>query len=141
MPDIKTKVAEKLATSGPTVLNTIVDALVQSEINSRVETANKGLKALENLEKELAKINKPDNIYWQGDTKIEAMTDSRRQSISKSKEKIANLTKALDTALETNTEESYKKLSEVVAKSGTSGGSESKSEAKPSITTEVTKLP
>jgi|ERR1035437_663908 uncharacterized membrane-anchored protein len=125
MPTIQEKVAEKLVNSGSFVSETVIDKLAQIELDKRVELVTKAMKKVEELEKELKKINRPDSATYIGDVRTEITTENRYKEIAKAKEKVLSLTKAFDAALETNTTESYLKLTETLNKVG-NGPTESK---------------
>lgn len=133
-PTVQAVVAERIQQSGPKVREIVIDAITSVEIGKRVETIAKAVKAQDELDKNLKKINRPDNTSYDGQgNKIETTSSSRYQEIQKAKEKLTNLTKALDAALDTNTAEAYTKLSEILNKVG----GESKSESKKSDSAEV----
>jgi len=129
--DIKLKVAEKINGCGETVVNTVVDKLAEIEINRRVDIIQKAISKQDTLVKELSKINgKCDNVFYDKDgVKQESMTEKRFNEIKKSKESIDSFEKALQSALELNTNESYNKLNGLLGGNKTEGSTEIKSES------------
>lgn len=136
-PTVQQVIAERISQSGTKVRETVIDKLAQVEIDKRVELVNKAIKKVEELEKELKKIDRADGAnYTKTGERVEVMSESRYKDIQKAKEKLSGLTKVVDTALESNTPESYSKLGEALNKAGNvppglkeAGKSESKSEA------------
>lgn len=117
---IAESVAEKIATSGAKVTEIVIDKLANAEINRRVDMIAKAIGRLDTLKKEFKKINKPDTKYYTDGKPVETMSEKRYQEIDKAKKAIERIESCVNTALEKNDEESYKKLSEAV------GGGEQK---------------
>lgn len=107
---IQQAVAEKIASCGETVANTVIDKLADVEIHKRIDTIIRAIRKVEELEKELKKINKADVVNYVNDERTEIFSDKRYQEIKKSKEKIENLKKLIADTLEKNTDEQYNKL-------------------------------
>jgi len=122
---IQEKVAEKLSSCGETVINTVVDSIVNLKVTERAGIVTKTINKLDSLQKDLSKIDgKPDTTYYGTDgVKTEVISQKRFEEVKKLKETIEKLTKALETALETNTDDSYTKLN------GQLGGNKSESTA------------
>jgi hypothetical protein len=129
--DIKIKVAEKINGCRETVINTVVDKLAEIEINKRVLIIQQAIAKQELLQKELAKINgKCDSVFYDKDgIKHESMSEKRFNDIKKSKESLELLEKVLNSALETNTQESYNKLNGLLGGNKQEGSAEAKSES------------
>lgn len=111
---IQEAVAQKIAGSGETVKNTVVDILANGEINKRVDSITKAISKIDLLEKEYKKINKSDITTYVNNAPVESMSQNRFNDIKKSKDKFDNLTNAFNIALETNTQEAYDKLSGIL---------------------------
>lgn len=131
---IQEAVAEKIAKSGESVANIVVDKLADLEINKRVDAITKAVNKQEQLEKDFKKINKNDVFTYTEGHPIEAMSKNRFDEIKKLKEKMDKLTKAIDFALTQNSLDAYSKLDETLKKldnvggNKTEGSTESKSE-------------
>jgi biopolymer transport protein ExbB/TolQ len=125
---IQETVAEKIAGSGPDVLNIVVDKLAEIEISKRVEAITKSISKQDQLEKELKKIDaKNDVITYVEGKEVQSMSKTRFEEIKKAKEKLDGLTKAMDTALSSNTAEAYTKLNETLNKLNNAGGDKKES--------------
>lgn len=125
---IQETVAEKIAGSGPDVLNIVVDKLAEIEISKRVEAITKGISKQDQLEKELKKIDgKNDVITYVEGKEVQSMSKNRFEEIKKAKEKLDGLTKAMDAALSGNTAEAYTKLNETLNKLNNAGGDKKES--------------
>ena len=120
--EIKELVASKIAESGTTVANMVTDMLVNKEIEKRSQAIIASLVALEKVEKDLTSISKPDvNELLDAEGKViqpAAYSKSKLEQIKKAKEKVENLTKAINTCLETNTKDSYSKLENLIKNAG-----------------------
>jgi hypothetical protein len=129
--DIKLKVTEKINSCGETVINIVVDKLAEIEINKRVSIIQQAISKQELLQKELAKINgKCDSIFYDKDgVKQESMSEKRFNDIKKSKDSLDLLEKVLNSALETNTQESYNKLNGLLGGNKQESSAEVKSES------------
>jgi uncharacterized coiled-coil protein SlyX len=119
---IQESVANKIAESGPRVQEAVVNRMADVKINARVDTLEKAVVLQDKLEKELKKVNRNDVTTYVGEAreKVESMSENRFKEIKKAEENLTNLTNALNAALESNTEDSYTKLTEAVAKLGNS---------------------
>lgn len=110
-------VASKIAGSGETVKNLVIDQLAEVEINNRVELVKKGLAKVTTLKAELKKIDQPDGVSYAGSDKtgeIKTYSAGRIKEIESAKEKLTKVEKALDKALEDNSKDAYNKLADVV---------------------------
>lgn len=120
--EIKELVASKIAESGTTVASMVTDMLVNKEIERRSQVIISGLVALEKLEKDLASVSKPDvNELLDVEGKVvqpAGYSKSKLEQIKKAQEKVANLTKAINNCLETNTKDSYSKLESLIKNAG-----------------------
>lgn len=120
--EIKELVANKIAQSGTTVANMVTDMLVSKEVEKRSQAIISGLVALEKVEKDLTSVSKPDvNELLDAEGKViqpAAYSKSKLEQIKKAKEKVENLTKAINNCLETNTKDSYSKLENLIKNAG-----------------------
>ena len=114
MTTIQEKVAEKISTSGTLVVDTVINALAQIEIDRRVDIITKAIGKQDSLKKEFDKINRDDLNTYVDRKPVTAMSDARFKEIKKAEETIEKVNKALDKALNENTTESYNKLSEAI---------------------------
>jgi hypothetical protein len=85
--DIKLKVAEKIASSGGIVLDSVVERLAEVEIQKRISAIQLAVSKLDSLNKEFAKINgKCDSVHYDKDgIKVESMSEKRFNEIKKTK--------------------------------------------------------
>lgn len=116
---IQTAVAEEIKGSGDKVKQIVIAKLADLEINKRVEAIQTGLGKIKGLQADLKKLDKPDvkNHFPNGEGKLEAISgysDDLVTKITKAKEGLAKLEKAVDTALEKNDGDSYGKLYEAL---------------------------
>lgn len=122
-PTIQEAVAKKITECGDTVANTVIDKLAEVEISKRVDIITKAIAKQDQLEKDLKKIDGKNDLVTYVDQKpVEAMSKTRFEEIKKAKEKMDNLVKATNLALEQNTSESYTKLTETLKKLDNAGG-------------------
>jgi hypothetical protein len=123
---IQEKVAEQISNSGKSIIDSVVFSLASIEIDKRIKLVTKAVEKQEALEKEFKKSHKPDVEAKYDENRViitlESYSKSRLDSIEKDKERLKNLVKQLETCLETNTQESYNKLSETLNKLGNAGG-------------------
>lgn len=122
MKTIQESVAEKITNCSDKVINAVVEKLAEVEISKRIELITKAINKQDQLEKELKKINKNDVVQYNDGVVTEVMSKARYDEIGKSKERITNLKKAIDSALTQNSYESYTKLTEVLNKLNNVGG-------------------
>jgi hypothetical protein len=115
---IKETVAGKIASLGPAVESSVVDVLAEQVKEKRVKAVLAGLDLKEAAEKELKKI-KPDQQQYDGENKLVSETYSKSaiENKKKAEEKVANIEKALNSALDA-TAPDYKKLFELVGNKG-----------------------
>lgn len=101
MNTIKEAVAERLSTIGPQVKETIIQSLVHEETQKRVEATQKALSQIQVLEKEI-ESTKPDQKMYnaEGNLVHEGFSQGKYQELTKKKEQLAKLTKAVEQALE-----------------------------------------
>lgn len=98
---LREAVATQIAALSPTVEQAVIDALVTAETQKRADAIVKGIETLNGFQKELAKINKPDQVSYNADRTVsgESYSKDRLDAIEKITKKIDKLTKALDKAL------------------------------------------
>lgn len=102
--ELKAKVAERLATAGATVKDAVVDHLYKEELDRRTNAALKAVSKLEDLEKQLRKANKPDQVQYDGEGKEVSSSYSKAvvDELKKLREEKAKYEGALNKALEEN---------------------------------------
>ncbi len=113
---IQETVAEKIVSCGDTVKSVVVDNLVQIEVGKRVDLVTRGMNKLDSLTKDLAKIDRNDVVTYSDGIKTETMSKNRYEEIAKLKTTIGELSKDFSEALESNTQDSYNKLSDKLKK-------------------------
>jgi hypothetical protein len=113
---IQEVVAEKISESGDNVKETVISRLVTIEVDNRVNTILQALEIQDKLTKNLQKIDKTDITTYVNGEPIQAMSDSRFQEISKSKQSLDNLNSKIEACLTENSKVSYKNLSDVINK-------------------------
>lgn len=111
--DINIKVTETLALAGNRVLETAIDRLVTAEIEKRSSALHDAIKLAETAQRELYKINKPDQVVYGLDNKpiSEGYSKVRLEEIKKATEKLAKIEKAVEAA--TAEKPDYSKLYEL----------------------------
>lgn len=115
MTTVQDKVAEKIAQSGPVVMDRVVSLIADKEIKSRVDAVTQAVATVDNLQKDLVKINKNDTVNYSADgSKVEMMSEKRYNEIKKAKERISKLEAAISKALETNNADDFIKLSKAI---------------------------
>lgn len=113
---IQEAVAEKLTNAGTVVTDTVVSKIAQIEIDKRVDIITKGLNKISSIESDIKRIDRDDIVTYQSGTQSTSMSKQRYDDIEKLKQKLGELTKDVDTALESNTQDSYNKLSDKLKK-------------------------
>lgn len=95
------EVADRIKSSGSTVYNRLVEAMVAREVEERVGLLDKGLQKRYQLMTDLRKVDKPDNETFNADGTLALGTYSkpRLEEIKKAKEALAKLESALEKAL------------------------------------------
>ena len=116
MITIQESVANKISAYGPTVHETVVNNLAQTEIDRRVDIITKALVKQEQFEKEFKKINKNDLMTYVDSHPREAMSKQRFDDIKKAEGALNNITNLIEQALNDNSADAYNKLSEIVKK-------------------------
>jgi hypothetical protein len=122
--NILEKVSEKVATSGSSVAEIVINNLAKIEIDKRVNIITQAVNRLENLEKDYKKIaGKCDTAYYDKEgNKIETMSEKRHNEIQKAKQLLDDLTKTFNKCLEDNKSEDYTKLNGLLSVKTPSGG-------------------
>lgn len=123
--DLLYVVANKIKDSGARVIDIVIDRLVSAEIENRVDLITKAIKYHDFLKKQLNKINRPDvRQFDTNGNEVLFTSEARRKDIDKQQENLNKLKTVIDNALNTNTEESFRKLKETHDKlEGSKGGS------------------
>lgn len=100
--EIKVEVGRRLSTYSTAVKDRIVDALYEEEVKKRTDAATRIFQEIGTKEKELAKINRPDNVVFDADKKPiqEGYSKERLEAIQKLKEEIEKLESKLRLAFE-----------------------------------------
>lgn len=110
--DLNLKIAERLASSGETVKNLVIDLLVQKEVDLRVNQISAALVNLTKLETQLSRTDRPDIKTYNKDGSVasELYSDARIKEINSAKKKIDSIRNAINTALEKGDYEPLNKL-------------------------------
>jgi len=100
--DIASRIADTIKGGNQTVIDNVVNTLVQKEQEKRANTLITGLDLLDQLKRDLRKV-KPDVVIFSldGSKAIEQYSAAAFKAINESNQKIAKLEKALETALTT----------------------------------------
>jgi hypothetical protein len=97
---LQMKVAERVTELAPTILDQAVDVLAQKEIARAVDIVTQGINKLDELSKELKKIDKPDVNNYDGDGNLigESWTKGRLDQRKKLIDRIAKLERVVSKA-------------------------------------------
>ena len=113
--ELKNKIAEKLTTSSEKIQDMVLSRYVDLEIERRSDLLFQGIEALNKLNKELTKLDKPDiEEYDSEKTKIVKYSKGRIEQIRKFKEQSKKFESSTEAAFDNNTLESYNKLDELL---------------------------
>lgn len=110
MKTVYTEVATKIAGCGPLVKDTVVSKVAEVEITRRTNIILTALEINDSLEKELKKVNREDIVTYEAGVEKKTMSKNRFEEINKLKDSLGELDKAVTTALNDNTDDSYQKL-------------------------------
>lgn len=94
---INVAVAEKLSAAGSIVLNSVIDRIAEVEIKRRADALLKAVEAAERLQRDLNKVNRPDQVVYSTDRKpvSEGYSKARLDEIEKLTQKLAKIDKAV----------------------------------------------
>jgi hypothetical protein len=131
MSKLKEIVADKLKDSSETIKDFVVESLYRDEIKRRGEIVIKAISLQENLNKELAKIDKADQVFKDKEGKIitEAYSQDKLNNINKAKEKVTKMNSLLDKCLADCLLEDYNKLEEFMKQNASGNKPESSAKA------------
>lgn len=98
--DLKALIASKLATLAPQVTEAAIMVLAEAEHQRRVKAFTAAVQQVIDTERELKKIERPDQILYGADGKPtqEGYSKTRLDDIAKKKAQIAKIIKALEAA-------------------------------------------
>lgn len=103
MANVKEMVAERIANSGPTILEGVIEHLVKETVDKRKAVAVQGYAEYAKLEKELLKLKADQLIYDENGAVIQqGFKKETVDAIKKTKEKMEKLNRAIDKALDKN---------------------------------------
>jgi hypothetical protein len=119
---LRDTIDEKIAGSGPAVLERVIKSFVDAEQDRRAKILVNGVNALRELESDLNKINRGDVVHY-SETGVPigsaAFTKERVTAIKKAKDKILKLEFALTKALSEHvTTEDFSKLEKAIKSKG-----------------------
>ena len=118
--EILGEVAETIQGRGTVVRTKVVELLAAAEVEKRVTTLNAALTKRADLEREFRKLNRPDLEVFTDlgslDTSKCGYSKQRATDLKKLKENVVKLDVGVNAALEGNTAEQWKKLTETLAK-------------------------
>ena len=102
--DLRTLVGEKIVNSVPEVVDSVVEALSQEEIKSRVKMVCSALKEVEDLDKQIKSSSHPDQKLYneKGDVTSESFSKSQLDKLNGLKQKRAKIVQKVDNALKKN---------------------------------------
>ena len=131
VPTIQEQVAAGIAKLGPRVETTIVDMMVDKELERRTPPIVQGLDRLSEFDVELKKTDKPDvkTLNADGSLKDESYSPKKFEEVKKIKERIQKLTNAINKALDNG---DLKELNQLLQSSG-----KDKAEGKPGTSEET----
>lgn len=113
------KVAEAIKGCGPKVEEVLVNTLVDSEVNKRIQIAQTGLKALGALKADVKKLDRPDTVtHTVGGDSQAVYSDKLFKEIKQKREQLEKLERAFEKALNENTGEAYGELDKLSKNSG-----------------------
>ena len=124
---INIAVAEQIEKfSSDKVISTVVEKLVQVEVNKRADTLHSAIKLSEDTFRELRKASKPDQVFVDGEGKrAESFTIKAYETKKKLEEKLAKI----DTVVTNATEKGeWNKLYDLVKGGSNGGGAEEKTD-------------
>lgn len=99
---IQDAVLDQIQKLGPRVESSVVDMMVDKELQKRTPAIVQGLEKLVELEKEYEKTAKPDLVSREIDGTVlsQAYSSKKIEEIKKAKEKVEKLSKAIEKAFE-----------------------------------------
>lgn len=101
MSTVREKIAEKLGEINPTVIDQVVEAMVDREIKKRSEAIVKAIDKLAAAEKELLKLGKDQKFYNEdGTVDVETFSKARLDERNKKLKQIERLTSAINKAID-----------------------------------------
>jgi hypothetical protein len=118
---LRDTIDEKIAGSGPAVLERVIKSFVDAEQDRRAKILVNGVNALRELESDLSKINRGDVVHYTdtGGMAAQHYTKERLSAIKKAREKINKLEFALTKALsERATTDDFSKLEKAIKSKG-----------------------
>jgi len=116
--DVKLAVAEKLATQSEVIKDSLISHFVNQEIERRSNILIKAVGAIDNLQKEIKKEDKPDSVLINADgSKVSQYSEKKFQIVAGLKSKLEQVQKVFEDCLANNLQQDYDKLSGL-----TSGG-------------------
>lgn len=100
--DILAVVAERVGSSGPTVLERVIEIMTEEQLKKRVSTLLATMTMADNLVKDIRKI-KPDHVLLteEGSVVSSGYSKQKLEELNKLKAKLAKVEKAINKALET----------------------------------------
>ncbi len=123
LQSLRDTIDEKIAGSGPAILERVIDTFVEAERDRRAKIIVSGVNALRELESDLNKINRGDVVHYTdtGGVAAQHFTKDRLNAIKKGKDKITKLEFALTKAMsESATSDDIAKLEKAVKSKGES---------------------
>ena len=105
MPDkmsVREKIADQLANIAPSVIDQVVESVVMREANKRAEAIVKVIDKLDDAEKEMKKLDRPDQVFYnaEGTVDVAVFSEGRKNERVKKGKLIERLTNAITKAIE-----------------------------------------
>lgn len=105
MPDklsVREKIAEQLANITPSVIDQIVETVAARETNKRAEAILKVIDKLEVAEKEMKKLERPDQVFYNDKNEVDVavFSEGRKNERLKKAKLIERLTNAINKAID-----------------------------------------
>lgn len=110
--DVKLAVAEKLATQSEVIKDSLINYFVVQEVERRSNILIKAVGAIDNLQKEIKKEDKPDSVLINPDgSKVSQYSEKKFQTVAGLKSKLEQIQKVFEDCLANNLQQDYDKLS------------------------------
>lgn len=99
---IREKIADQLANITPSVVDQVVEAIATRETNKRSEAIIKVIDKLDQAEKEMKKLERPDQVFYNDKNEVDVavFSEGRKNERMKKAKLIERLTNAITKAIE-----------------------------------------
>lgn len=98
---VREKIAEQLANITPSVVDQVVETVATRETNKRAEAIVKVIDKLDQAEKEMKKLERPDQVFYDIDGKVDVavFSEGRKNERQKKAKLIERLNSAITKAI------------------------------------------